>query len=74
MPMPTHVYEIVVERFTVEGADYVSDMTKVNELASQGYEVRHMLAIGGGSQPGGFVYLMSRTVTNVTAAKKKKNG
>ena len=72
--MPTHVYELVITQFTVEGTGYVCDMTKVNEMASQGYEVRHMLAIGGGSQPGGFVYLMSRTVTNVTAAKKKKNG
>jgi hypothetical protein len=71
--MPTHVYEIVVERFTVEGTDYVSDMTEVNELAGQGYEVIQMLAIGCGSQPGGFVFLMARVVTNVTAAKKKKD-
>ena len=73
MPGPTKVYEIVIAPLSADGADYVSDMTEVNDLAGQGYDVNQMLAIGGGSQPGGFVYLMSRTVTAVTA-KKKKNG
>jgi hypothetical protein len=62
MPMPTKVYEVVIARFTVEES---TDLTQVNELASQGYTVEQMLAIGGGSQPAGFVYLMSRTVTNI---------
>lgn len=73
MPMPTKVYVLVIIQFSVEGTDYVSDMTEVNDLAGQGYEVEQMLAIGGGTQPGGFVYLMSRTVTT-TATKKKKHG
>jgi hypothetical protein len=60
MPAPTKVYEIVITRFTVEEG---VDMTEVNELAGQGYNVTEMLAIGGGTQPGGFVFLMSRTVT-----------
>jgi hypothetical protein len=73
MPMPTKTYKVVVERFTVQESDFVHDMAEVNDLAGQGYEVEQMLAIGGGAQPGGFVYLMSRTVTTV-GAKRKKNG
>jgi hypothetical protein len=63
MPAPTRVYQLVIAQFTVEKS---SDMTEVNDLASQGYTVEQMLSIGGGSQPAGFVYLMSRTVTNVS--------
>jgi hypothetical protein len=66
MPMPTKVYKVVITLFRVEGSGYVCDMTEVNESASEGYEVIQMLAIGGGTQPGGFVYLMSRTVTAVS--------
>jgi hypothetical protein len=61
--MPTKVYHTVITQFQVQGPDYVTDMTEVNDLASQGYTVEQMLAIGGGSQPAGFVYLLSRTVT-----------
>jgi hypothetical protein len=73
MPMPTKVYVTVVTPFRVEGSDYVSDMTEVNDLAGQGYEVVQIFPIGGGTQPGGFVYLMSRTVTTA-GAKRKQNG
>ena len=75
MPMPTRTYKVVVERFTVPGSelsDYVHDLTEVNDLAGQGYEVNQMLSIGGGTQPGGFVYLMSRTVT--TAFEEAQGG
>jgi hypothetical protein len=64
MPAPTKVYELVITQFTVESG---ADMTQVNDKASQGYDVQEMLAIGGGTQPGGFVFLMSRTVTSKDA-------
>jgi hypothetical protein len=70
MPMPTKVYELVIEQFKMEGSGYVTDMTDVNDLASQGYEVQEVLAIGGGTQPGGFVYLMKRTVTNIATEEE----
>jgi hypothetical protein len=65
--MPTRVYELVITQFTVESG---SDLTRVNDMASQGYEVDEMLTIGGGTQPGGFVFLMSRTVTNLATEEK----
>jgi hypothetical protein len=67
MPAPTRVYELVITQFTVESG---SDMTQVNDMASQGYSVDEMLTIGGGSQPGGFVFLMSRTVTNLATQEE----
>jgi hypothetical protein len=65
MPMPTKVYKVVIMPYTFEESGYEPDVTIINDLASQGYEVLQILTIGGGTQPGGFVYLMSRTVTNL---------
>jgi hypothetical protein len=60
MPMPTKVYKVVMD-----APDFMADLTEVNELASQGWEIVQMLQIGGGVARGRFAYLMQRTVTNI---------
>lgn len=72
MPAPTKTYKIVVDK-----ADFHPDVTEVNELASQGWQLEQMMQIGGGAAPGRFLYLMSHTVTAKTAKtepKEKKSG
>ena len=65
MPMPTRVYKVLIVPYTMEESGHEPDVAVVNDLASQGYVVNQMLTIGGGTQPGAFVYLMDRTVTNL---------
>jgi hypothetical protein len=67
MPTPNKVYKVVIDK---PGFD--PDVTEVNELASQGWTLEHMMQIGGGAAPGRFLYLMSHTVT--PKAKEKKSG
>jgi hypothetical protein len=63
MPAPTKIYKLVMTHLTMVESKYTADLAQVNDLASQGYDVTDMVEIGGGSQPIGFVFLMSRTVT-----------
>jgi hypothetical protein len=58
MPAPTKMYKLIGGK-----PDYYADVTEVNVLAGQGWEVEQMLQVGGGAAPGRFLYLMSRTVT-----------
>ncbi len=65
MPAPTKTYKVVINK-----ADFDPDVTEVNELASQGWQLEHMMQIGGGATPGRFLYLMSHTVTAKAGEKK----
>jgi hypothetical protein len=65
MPAPTHTYKIVIT------SGWVPDVTEVNDLASQGWNLEDMHQIGGGPEHGRFWYLLSRTVTNI---KKDTSG
>ena len=67
MPAPTKTYKIV---FTE--TPFQPDVTEVNELASQGWDVQDMQQIGGGAMNGRFWFLMSRTVTAKTAEEESK--
>ncbi len=65
MPAPTKTYKIII------GTDpYSPDVTEVNELASQGWDLVSMAQLGGGAAPGRFWYLMSHTVTAKAEEKK----
>lgn len=68
MPMPTKTYKIIIDK-----PNFDPDVTEVNELASQGWELEHIMQIGGGAAPGRFLYLMSHTVT-AKAAKTASEG
>jgi hypothetical protein len=58
MPAPTKVFEIVINT-----EPYTPDLTEVNDLASQGYDLQFMGQIEGSTHPGRFWFLLSRTVT-----------
>jgi hypothetical protein len=71
MPGPTKTFKVVIDK-----PDFLADLTEVNELAGQGWDLEQMMQIGGGAAPGRFLYLMSRTVTAKAAEKqqtKKEN-